>query len=136
MDFISTQPLYIFKSFQQLEHDYIGYQSLTDIPRSSEYNETSEDMTELENYATAKIQNMIKNTESIYLRCKLFKVLISRGFNDNDEMCDDLQKLYSYAGSLRYWKGIRYTSSLLKHLIDSISPCITAVLVHGKQVRV
>lgn len=29
--------------FRQLEHDYIGYQSLTDVPKALSYNETLQD---------------------------------------------------------------------------------------------
>lgn len=45
-----------------------------------------------------------------------------------------LQCLYHTAGTVRNWAAVRYSSSLLHHNVDSISPFITAVLVHGKQV--
>lgn len=45
-----------------------------------------------------------------------------------------IQNLYQYSGTIHYWPVVRYTSSLLRHTVDSISPFITAVLVHGKQV--
>lgn len=32
-----------FTHFQQLEHDYIGYQSLTDVPRVLHYNDELKD---------------------------------------------------------------------------------------------
>lgn len=32
-----------FTHFQQLEHDYIGYQSLTDVPRVLHYNDDLKD---------------------------------------------------------------------------------------------
>lgn len=47
-----------------------------------------------------------------------------------------LTNLYYRAGTLRYWRGVRYCSSLLKHIVDSISPFITTVLVNGKQITV
>lgn len=33
----------IFSHFKQLEHDYIGYQSLTDVPRVLHYQEENKD---------------------------------------------------------------------------------------------
>lgn len=33
-----------FEQFNQVEHDYIGYQSLTDVPLASVISERSEDM--------------------------------------------------------------------------------------------
>lgn len=47
-----------------------------------------------------------------------------------------LTNLYYRAGTLRYWRGVRYCSSLMKHIVDSISPFITTVLVNGKQITV
>lgn len=47
---------------------------------------------------------------------------------------DALTSLYHRAGTLRYWRVVRYCSSLLHHTVDSISPFITTVLVNGKQV--
>lgn len=42
--------------------------------------------------------------------------------------------LYYKSGTLRYWRGVRYCSSLLRKTVDSISPFITTILVNGKQV--
>lgn len=47
-----------------------------------------------------------------------------------------LRSLYYRAGTLRYWRAVRYCSSLLHHTVDSISPFITTVLVNGKQLTV
>ncbi|KAF4522804.1 hypothetical protein B566_EDAN014848 [Ephemera danica] len=49
---------------------------------------------------------------------------------------EHLRGLYHHAGCLRCWPVVRYCSSLLNHTVDSISPFITAVLVHGKQLTV
>lgn len=76
----------------------------------------------------------------MFIRCQLFGILMKReGPNfkvDNTTVETNLQNLYYQAGSVRHWAAVRYTSSLLHHNVDSISPFITAVLVHGKQVRV
>lgn len=41
LDFMNVLdlPVDTFEHFKQLEHDYIGYQSLTDVPRMVNYNE-------------------------------------------------------------------------------------------------
>lgn len=51
-------------------------------------------------------------------------------------MQQSLTAIYHKAGSLRYWRAVRYCSSLLHHIVDSISPFITTVLVNGKQLTV
>ena len=45
-----------------------------------------------------------------------------------------LEQLNRKAGSFRYWAAVRYSASLLKQMIDSISPFVTQILVNGKQV--
>lgn len=74
----------------------------------------------------------------MYAKCQLFGFLLKReglNFKVNDYTVEKhLQSLYHQAGCLRHWAVVRYTSSLLSHNVDSISPFITAVLVHGKQV--
>ena len=37
---------------------------------------------------------------------------------------------------MRYWVAVRYSSSLLRRMVDSISPYVTQILVNGKQVTV
>lgn len=44
MDFLSNLDIDIdLNPFKQLEHEYIGYQSLTDVPRALSYAEDVED---------------------------------------------------------------------------------------------
>jgi len=63
---------------------------------------------------------------------KNYNFLIDQTFH---LVLEHLRGLYNYAGSIHCWQVVRYCSSLLGHTVDSISPFITAVLVHGKQVR-
>lgn len=81
----------------------------------------------------------IKHNENIYARCQLYGILLKReGSNfkiGNATIGEYLHQLYHQAGCMRHWAAVRYTSSLLHHTVDSISPFITAVLVHGKQVK-
>ena len=47
-----------------------------------------------------------------------------------------LEDMNRKAGALRYWSAVRYSSSLLCQMIDSISPYVTQILVSGKHVTV
>ncbi|CAG2117942.1 unnamed protein product, partial [Medioppia subpectinata] len=47
-----------------------------------------------------------------------------------------LERLSRQAGALRHWSVVRYCSSILQKLVDSISPYITSILVSGKQITV
>lgn len=80
----------------------------------------------------------LKQSESLYIQCQLWGILLNREGPDyeiNGQTVNDaLTSLYHRAGTLRYWRVVRYCSSLLHHTVDSISPFITTVLVNGKQV--
>lgn len=76
----------------------------------------------------------------MYIQCQLWGILLNREGSDyevNGQTVNDaLTSLYHRAGTLRYWRVVRYCSSLLHHTVDSISPFITTVLVNGKQVNI
>lgn len=129
-----------YSLFQQLEHDYIGYQSLTDVPRILNFQDDAKDFTQFLSSSTIEIVKILNALDSTYAKCQLFGVLLKREGRDyqvgKHTVEEHLQKLYHQAGCLRHWAAVRYTSSLLNHNVDSISPFITALLVHGKQLTV
>ncbi|XP_043276560.1 probable phosphorylase b kinase regulatory subunit beta isoform X2 [Venturia canescens] len=141
LDFVSTIETDLeLKQFKQLEHDYIGYQSLTDVPRTLTYTEDVIDNAKFSNEPTHGILDEIRRTEGLYSKCQLYGILMKReGINyevNGTTVGDHLRALYQRAGDLRYWMAVRYCSSLLNHTVDSISPFITGVLVKGKQITV
>lgn len=77
---------------------------------------------------------------SIFCQCQLWGIILNReGPNyevNGQTVLDALKDLYYRSGTLRYWRAVRYCSSLLHHTVDSISPFITTVLVNGKQLTV
>jgi phosphorylase kinase alpha/beta subunit len=140
LDFMNVldQPNDTFVQFKQLQHDYIGYQSLTDVPRVLNYHDELKDYSHFKKKSTQEIIEAVTHMESLYARCQLFGILLKREgatFEVFEHTVEDhLHHLYHQAGCLRHWAAVRYTSSMLSHNVDSISPFITAVLVHGKQV--
>lgn len=92
----------------------------------------------LKNKSTAELIDEVRNTTNIYMKCQIFGILLKREGMDfkinNNTIEKHLQDVYHDAGCKRHWAAVRYASSLLHHNVDSISPFITAVLVHGKQV--
>ncbi|XP_014223214.1 probable phosphorylase b kinase regulatory subunit beta isoform X2 [Trichogramma pretiosum] len=141
LDFINSMETDIeLRQFKQLEHDYIGYQSLTDVPKALSYDEQTRDLSNFKNESTPNIINAIRNAAGLYAKCQLYGILLQRegeNYEINGNLVGEtLRSLYQQAGSLRFWMGVRYCSSLLNHTVDSISPFITGVLVKGKQITV
>ncbi|XP_026470112.1 probable phosphorylase b kinase regulatory subunit beta isoform X1 [Ctenocephalides felis] len=127
-------------SFSQVDHDYIGYQSLTDVPRAESYAEDPLSYMDYTNVSNQDVIEKLCNTTSIMAKCQLLAILLKREGTEFEVRGSSVQSLlttlYHQAGSLRYWRAVRYCSSLLKYTVDSISPFITAVLVKGKQITV
>ncbi|XP_011632500.1 probable phosphorylase b kinase regulatory subunit beta isoform X2 [Pogonomyrmex barbatus] len=141
LDFVNTLETDLdLTQFRQLQHDYIGYQSLTDVPKAIAYSEDIKDYSYMLNEPLGNILNELRNSVGLYAKCQLYDILIKReGINyeiNGVTVHDNLRLLYQQAGSLRFWMAVRYCSSLLNHTVDSISPFITGVLVKGKQIAV
>nr|CAD7452768.1 unnamed protein product [Timema tahoe] len=138
MNIVDTSELEMtFQQFNQLKHEYIGYQSLTDVPRALVYSEDSKDYSHLAMKPIWEILDALKSTEGLYARAQLFGIILKREgpkYEFGDQTVEEhLKNLYQRVGCLRYWPAVRYCSSLLRHTVDSISPFITTVLVNGKQ---
>ncbi|XP_061382467.1 probable phosphorylase b kinase regulatory subunit beta isoform X1 [Danaus plexippus] len=142
LDFMSQGefPSEMFTQFKQLQHDYIGYQSLTDVPRTMTYHERDMDVNSYRNRSTGDVVEALRTTDSIYAQAQLWGILIEREGPmyevNGTRALEALKSLYGSAGILRHWRAVRYCSSLLNHTVDSISPFITTVLVSGKQLTV
>lgn len=78
LDFVSDIPEFCENSFIQIHHEYIGYQSLTDVPKALAYNENKIDCTSFQAKPVAEIIGALRGTESIFCRCQLYGILIQR----------------------------------------------------------
>ncbi|XP_050670276.1 probable phosphorylase b kinase regulatory subunit beta isoform X16 [Leptidea sinapis] len=142
LDFMSQGefPSEMFTQFKQLQHDYIGYQSLTDVPRTLTYREPEISYESYKHRSTPDVVSALRSTDNIFAQSQLWGILMEREgpmYEVNGmSALESLKSLYHSAGVLRHWKAVRYCSSLLNHTVDSISPFITTVLVNGKQLTV
>jgi phosphorylase kinase alpha/beta subunit len=55
---------------------------------------------------------------------------------DSETVEEKLEKLVQKAGSLQVWAVVRFCSSLLHKVVDSLAPSVTAILVRGKQLTI
>lgn len=148
LDFLHLLPsdaLPRFESLKQLEHTLnAGYQSLTDIPKAVVYKEPIDDdfIKKFENTPTwPGLIDALKQTDTLAGQSQILGLLWKR---EGPHFClpegmtvkEKLERLSRQAGALRHWSVVRYCSSILKKLVDSISPNITSVLVCGKQIAI
>ncbi|XP_026821358.1 probable phosphorylase b kinase regulatory subunit beta isoform X1 [Rhopalosiphum maidis] len=129
-----------FQPFKQLEYDYSGYQSLTDVPKASVYTEDIINMQNYQHKSTNEIIQTINGGIGLFSQAQLYGLLLKREGIEKEvngyTIRHHLTNLYHSAGCLHYWIAVRYCSSMLRHAVDSISPFITTVLVNGKQLTV
>lgn len=147
LDFLHLLPndaLPKLETFRQLEHTSVGYQSLTDIPAAVIYSEPM-DVDYRKMYESRPtwpdIVDALGTCNALYAQSQLLGILLNREGNnfklpDGMTVIEKLEKLLRQAGSLRHWAVVRYCSSVLRKLVDSISPYITSILVNGKQISV
>ncbi|XP_042909770.1 probable phosphorylase b kinase regulatory subunit beta isoform X3 [Parasteatoda tepidariorum] len=137
---LSADDLPTVEAFQQLEHASIGYQSLTDIPKAIIYNEPTYDFKEFQHRSSRDILEALSRTDTLHGQSQLLGILYFREgpqfWTENGTVKERLEKLTRQAGALRHWSVVRYCSSVLRKLVDSISPNITSILVCGKQITV
>ncbi|XP_064467094.1 probable phosphorylase b kinase regulatory subunit beta isoform X3 [Ornithodoros turicata] len=143
LDFLHLLPheaLPRFEALQQLEHPTTGYQSLTEVPKAIAYSEPSYDYSPFQAKSNNEIIETLKHVDTLHGQSQLLGILWSR-VNPNMliegvMLKDRLEKLTRQAGALRHWSVVRYCSSILGKVVDSLSPYITAILVNGKQITV
>ena len=148
LDFLHLLPseaLPKLETFRQLEHTIgIGYQSLTDIPKALVYNEPMDiDFRAMYEHRPTwpDIIDALKSCDTLHAQSQLLAILLIRegpNFCLPEEMTvrERLERLSRQAGALRHWSVVRYCASILRKLVDSISPYITSILVSGKQITV
>lgn len=71
-------PSEMFTQFRQLEHEYIGYQSLTDVPRSLTYREESLSYDAYKHRSTPDVVAALRSIDNIFAQCQLWGILIER----------------------------------------------------------
>lgn len=71
-------PSAMFTQFKQLEHEYIGYQSLTDVPRTLTYREENLCFDSYKNRSTPDVVAALRSTDNIFAQSQLWGILKER----------------------------------------------------------
>uniref|UniRef100_A0A671KV94 Phosphorylase b kinase regulatory subunit n=1 Tax=Sinocyclocheilus anshuiensis TaxID=1608454 RepID=A0A671KV94_9TELE len=129
-----------FKSFEELElpkHSKVKRQTST--PNASDLEQQPEiNIEEWLHKSTFEILQKFNDCDCLASQAQLASILLKKEgpdfFDRNENLKDDLERIYRGAGSRKLWSIVRLAASLLTKLVDSLAPSITSVLVHGKQV--
>ncbi|XP_071752313.1 phosphorylase b kinase regulatory subunit beta isoform X2 [Centroberyx gerrardi] len=142
LDFLRVNEAEIpeFKSFEELElpkHSKVKRQTST--PNASDLEQQPEiNVEEWRQRPTYEIIQKFHDSDCLASQAQLAVILLRRegpDFLEKDEnLMDELERIYRRAGSRKLWSVVRLAASLLTKLVDSLAPSITSVLVHGKQV--
>ncbi|XP_052004969.1 phosphorylase b kinase regulatory subunit beta isoform X1 [Xyrauchen texanus] len=142
LDFLRVNEAEIpeFKSFEEMEmpkHSKVKRQTST--PNASDLEQQPEiEIDEWFHKSTYEILQKFNDCDCLASQAQLASVLLKKEgpdfFNKNENLKDDVERIYRRAGSRKMWSVVRLAASLLTKLVDSLAPSITSVLVHGKQV--
>uniref|UniRef100_A0A669DC21 Phosphorylase b kinase regulatory subunit n=1 Tax=Oreochromis niloticus TaxID=8128 RepID=A0A669DC21_ORENI len=142
LDFLRVNEAEIpeFKSFEELElpkHSKVKRQTST--PNVSDLEQQPEiNVEEWQNKSTNEIIQKFHDCDCLASQAQLASILLRREGPDflakDENMMEELERIYRRAGSRKLWCVVRLAASLLSKLVDSLAPSITSVLVHGKQV--
>ncbi|XP_073715282.1 phosphorylase b kinase regulatory subunit beta isoform X1 [Misgurnus anguillicaudatus] len=142
LDFLRVNEAEIpeFKSFEELElpkHSKVKRQTST--PNATDLEQQPEvNAEEWLHKSTFEILQKFNDCDCLASQAQLASVLIRKEgvdfFDRNENLKDELERIYRRAGSRKLWSVVRVAASLLTKLVDSLAPSITSILVHGKQV--
>ncbi|XP_059207096.1 phosphorylase b kinase regulatory subunit beta isoform X2 [Centropristis striata] len=142
LDFLRVNEAEIpeFKSFEELElpkHSKVKRQMST--PNASDLEQQPEiNVEEWLQKPTNEIIQKFHDCDCLASQAQLAGILLRREGPDflakDENLMDELERIYRRAGSRKLWSVVRLAASLLTKLVDSLAPSITSVLVHGKQV--
>lgn len=141
LDFLDMDVEATFTPFVEKDKG-MRFRSFTDIPKSLEQ-ESEEGWTSEAKIAACTLQELIelaKNSSNLYQQAQSLRELAKRQglYESLDELTyfNRIQMLSHNAGNMRIWSIVRYCSSILGKLVDSLAPSITAILVRGKQLTI
>uniref|UniRef100_A0A8C4F5M5 Phosphorylase b kinase regulatory subunit n=1 Tax=Dicentrarchus labrax TaxID=13489 RepID=A0A8C4F5M5_DICLA len=142
LDFLRVNEAEIpeFKSFEELElpkHSKVKRQTST--PNASDLEQQPEiSVEEWLHKPTNEIIQKFHDCDCLASQAQLAGILLRREGPDflakDENLMDELERIYRRAGSRKLWSVVRLAACLLTKLVDSLAPSITSVLVHGKQV--
>ncbi|XP_022107548.1 phosphorylase b kinase regulatory subunit beta-like [Acanthaster planci] len=133
----------LFKRLEELNVDHLPLKAKSrhlSSPRSLEYEIEVFDIKKYEHMQSWELVEKLRHSINMEMQSGILGILLHReGFNyltDKGTVGESLNKLYIRAGVKEDWSTVRYCASILRKVVDSLSPSITSMLVSGKIVTI
>ncbi|KAM6408951.1 phosphorylase b kinase regulatory subunit beta isoform 2-T2 [Rhynochetos jubatus] len=143
LDFLritETEEAPVFKSLEELDlpkHSKVKRQSST--PNASELEQQPDiNINDWKNKSTYEILQKLNDCNCLASQALLSSILLKREgphfFTKEGTVAEHIERIYRRAGSKKLWLVLRYSAAFAQKFSSSITPHITTLLVHGKQV--
>ncbi|XP_064527196.1 phosphorylase b kinase regulatory subunit beta isoform X5 [Pseudopipra pipra] len=143
LDFLritETEEAPVFKSLEELDlpkHSKVKRQSST--PNASELEQQPDvNINDWKNKSTYEILQKLNDCNCLASQALLSSILLKREgpnfITKEGTVAEHIERIYRRAGSRKLWLVLRYSAAFAQKFSSSITPHITTLLVHGKQV--
>ncbi|KAM4767465.1 phosphorylase b kinase regulatory subunit beta isoform 4-T6 [Cyanocitta cristata] len=143
LDFLritETEEAPVFKSLEELDlpkHSKVKRQSST--PNASELEQQPDvNINDWKNKSTYEILQKLNDCNCMASQALLSSILLKREgpnfITKEGTVAEHIERIYRRAGSRKLWLVLRYSAAFAQKFSSSITPHITTLLVHGKQV--
>ncbi|XP_059680712.1 phosphorylase b kinase regulatory subunit beta isoform X2 [Gavia stellata] len=143
LDFLritETEEAPVFKSLEELDlpkHSKVKRQSST--PNASELEQQPDvNINDWKNKSTYEILQKLNDCNCLASQALLSSILLKREgpnfITKEGTVAEHIERIYRRAGSKKLWLVLRYSAAFAQKFSSSITPHITTLLVHGKQV--
>uniref|UniRef100_A0A803XZS5 Phosphorylase b kinase regulatory subunit n=1 Tax=Meleagris gallopavo TaxID=9103 RepID=A0A803XZS5_MELGA len=143
LDFLritETEEAPVFKSLEELDlpkHSKVKRQSST--PNASELEQQPDiNINDWKNKSTYEILQKLDDCNCLASQALLLSILLKREgpnfITKEGTVAEHIERIYRRAGSKKLWLVLRYSAAFAQKFSSSITPHITTLLVHGKQV--
>ncbi|XP_071423764.1 phosphorylase b kinase regulatory subunit beta isoform X2 [Pithys albifrons albifrons] len=143
LDFLritETEEAPVFKSLEELDlpkHSKVKRQSST--PNASELEQEPDvNINDWKTKSTYEILQKLNDCNCLASQALLSSILLKREgphfITKEGTVAEHIERIYRRAGSRKLWLVLRYSAAFAQKFSSSITPHITTLLVHGKQV--
>jgi len=131
-----------FNPVQEQDHGktFKSLSNIASVVSTEREHEKWLDASQINNKSNSELAEIATSSDNFHAQAQALQLLLNRE-GLHHRVCDitveeRLEALNRTAGQHQQWAVVRWCSSLLGKVVDSLAPSITAILVRGKQVAI